>query len=99
MRIITSLRENLTFFPSCHHHSGIKISNAPKPRTIEISTTEKDPRAIFCATMDPPQATAAVVNAAYARTGDSEGIDLLATTPLCDSPLTLFSRQKFHHVS
>src|SRR6266571_3392911 len=57
---------NLTVPPSCHHHNGIRIARAPRPRATDTSTAENEPSEYFWATTEPPHTTAVVTSAAYA---------------------------------
>src|SRR5512146_1732802 len=56
--------------PSCHHQAGNKMKRPPMSRITEASTAENPLNASFCATIDPPQSTAAAAIAPYARPVD-----------------------------
>src|SRR3989454_8940943 len=61
---------NVTAPPSCHHHSGIRIASAPRPRATDTSTAENEPSEYFWATTDPPHTTAVVTSAPKAANSD-----------------------------
>src|SRR5437899_4361152 len=46
-KIAMSRPVNVTAPPSCHHHSGIRIASAPRPRMTDTSTAENEPSEYF----------------------------------------------------